>query len=214
VPEPPLALQQKFVSAVAQWEQINKRLTDGLAESKKLFQGLMQQAFTGELTTAWEAAHANEIAAEQTRREQLPRWVLLDFVRERQRRRPGEPVLITSLMKYVFLLQKEGTTGHTLYHFVPYKYGPFARELYRDLEALAADGFVDVTETDEERTEISLVPSKEATVQKAIAELPEDLRAGVARVLEHYGHVSHNQLLTTVYEKFPAYATKNRLRRR
>jgi hypothetical protein len=128
--------------------------------------------------------------------------VLLDFVRERQRSRPSEPVLIISLMKYVFLLPKEGTTGQTLYHFVPYKYGPFAKELYQDLEALAADGCVAVTETDEERTKIALVREKEATVQKAIAELSEDLRAAVLGVLNQDGDLSYNQLLATVYENF------------
>jgi uncharacterized protein YwgA len=138
----------------------------------------------------------------------------LDFVRKRQRHRPSEPVLITSLMKYVFLLQKEGTTGQALYHFVPYKYGPFARELYQDLETLAAEGFIAVTETDEERTEITLAPSKEATVQEVIANLPENLQVDVTRVLEQYGPLSHNQLLASVYEKYPAYTTKSRLRRR
>ena len=117
-------------------------------------------------------------------------------------------------MKYVFLLQKEGTTGQTFYHFVPYKYGPFARGLYHDLEALAAEGFISVTESDEERTEIALDPSKETTVQEVIAQLPENLRADVMRILEHYGSLSHNQLLATVYAKYPAFATKSRLRRR
>jgi type I restriction enzyme, S subunit len=214
IPLPPITLQSKFVSAVEQWEQIHQRLTNGLAESKKLFQGLMQQAFSGELTAVWEAARADEIAAEQRQRERLPRLALLDFVHERQRRRPSEPILITSLMKYVFLLQKEGTTGQPLYHFVPYKYGPFARELYQDLETLAAEGFIAVTESDEERTEIALAPSKEATVQEVIAKLPESFRADVTRVLEQYGSLSHNQLLATVYEKYPAYARKSSLRRR
>ena len=213
MPVPPITLQSKFVAAVEQWEQLHRRLTDGLTESKNLFQGLMQRAFTGELTASWEAAHADEIVAEQTRRERLPRLVLLEFVRERQQRHPKEPVLITSLMKYTFLLQKEGTTGQTLYHFVPYKYGPFARELYQDLEALAADGFITVTETDEEHTEIAIIPSKETMVQRAVAELPEDLQADIAAVVERYGDLAHNDLLATVYQKFPAYATKSRLRR-
>jgi uncharacterized protein YwgA len=82
-------------------------------------------------------------------------------------------------MKYVFLLQKEGTTGQPLYHFFPYKYGPFARELYHDLEALATEGFISVTESDEERTEIALDHSKETMVQEAIAQLPESLRTDV-----------------------------------
>ena len=122
---------------------------------------LCNEGFSAELTTSWEAEHAFEIAAEQARRERLPRLVLLNFVHERQQQRTKEPDLVTSLMKYVFLLQEEGTTGQSLYHFVPYKYGPFARELYQDLEALAAEGLISVTESDEERTEIALDPSKE-----------------------------------------------------
>jgi type I restriction enzyme S subunit len=90
IPVPPITLQSKFAAAIEQWEQIHGRLTDGLAESKRLFQGIMQEAFTGELTAAWEAAHTDEIAAEQTRCERLPRLVLLDLVRERQRRRPHQ----------------------------------------------------------------------------------------------------------------------------
>ena len=71
-----------------------------------------------------------------------------------------------------------------LYPFVPYKYGPFARELYQALEALAAEGFIAVAESDEERTEIALDPSKEITVQEVVTQLPESLRADVTRVLE------------------------------
>ena len=66
----------------------------------------------------------------------------------------------------------------------------------------------------EERTEITLAPSKEATVQEVIAKLPENLQVDVTRVLEQYGPLSHNQLLAAVYEKYPAYTTKSRLRRR
>jgi hypothetical protein len=86
--------------------------------------------------------------------------------------------------------------------------------LYRDLEALATEGFISVTESDEERTEIALDRSKETMVQEAIAQLPESLRTDVMRVLEHYGALSHNQLLATVYAKYPAFATESRLRRR
>jgi hypothetical protein len=116
-------------------------------------------------------------------------------------------------MKYVSLLKEEGTTGQMLYHFVPYKYGPFAREFYQNLEALAAEGFISVTESDEERTEIALGPSKETTVQEVESQLPESLRADVMRVLEHYGSLSHSRLLAIIYAKYPAFATESRLRR-
>ena len=71
-----------------------------------------------------------------------------------------------------------------------------------------------VSETGEERIEIVLAPSKETTVEEETTQLPENLRADVTRVLEQYGSLSHTQLLTTVYEKYPAYAAKSRLRRR
>jgi type I restriction enzyme S subunit len=140
IPVPPITLHSKFATAVEQWEQINQRLTNGLGEGKRLFQGIIQQAFTGQLTAAWEATLEDEIAA-----------------------------------------------GQSLYHFVSYKYGPFVRQLYHDLEALAAEGFLTVAESDEERTEIALDPSKELMVQEVIAQLPENLQADVMQVLEHYG---------------------------
>jgi hypothetical protein len=90
------------------------------------------------------------------------------------------------------LLQKEGTTGQTFDHFVPYKYGPFARQLYHDLEALAAKEFFSVSESDEERATITLDPSKKATVEEVIAQLPENLQGNVTRILVHYGSLSHN----------------------
>jgi hypothetical protein len=55
---------------------------------------------------------------------------------------------------------------------------------------------------------------KDTMIAEAIAQLPESLRADVLRVLEHYGPLSHNQLLATVYVKYPAFATKSRLRHR
>jgi hypothetical protein len=117
-------------------------------------------------------------------------------------------------MRYVFLLPKEGTTGQTFDHFVPYKYGPFPRERYHDQEALAAEGFISASESDEERTEIALDPSKEATVEEVIAQLPDNLQGDVTRILLHYGSLSHHQVVATVYAQYPAFATKSRLWRR
>ncbi len=83
--------KSKSLSPVARWV--------GTIAVCTFFQGLMQQTFTGQLTAAREAAHADRIAAEQTRRERLLQLVILDFVLDRQRHRLGEPVLITSLSK-------------------------------------------------------------------------------------------------------------------
>jgi type I restriction enzyme S subunit len=214
VPVPPVALQRKFVSAVDQWDQTYERLASALRESVGMFNSLLHHSFTGELTAEWEAQQAQAIILEQTRRERQPRLVLLDFVCERQRLRPQEPVLVTSLMKYAFLLQKEGSTDETSYCFVPYKYGPFARELYNDLHALAADGLVTVTETDEEKTEITLLAAKQSEAEQAITELREELRADIAGIVAQYGPLDHSALLKLVYEKYPEFAKKSVLKRR
>ena len=61
---------------------------------------------------------------------------------------------------------------------------------------------------------------KEATVsvlrevrQPLTAQLPEELLEGL-KAVDDYDGSRHNALLKRVYEKFPAYATKSRLRKR
>lgn len=49
---------------------------------------------------------------------------------------------------------------------------------------------------------------------KRRAEILDALRSDVATILTAYGDLDHNALLKTVYEKYPAYAVKSRLRRK
>ena len=119
-------------------------------------------------------------------------------------------MLITAVMKYAFLLQMEGSSRRRLYNFVPYHYGPFAQEVYSDLENLQQQGLV-IIEEDDEKTRINLTaPDK---VEQALQELPEDLRQDIAAIVETYGNLDHEGLLKVVYERYPAYAKKSRRRR-
>jgi len=118
---------------------------------------------------------------------------------------------VTALMKYAFLLQMEGNGRRRFYHFVPYHYGPFAKELYADLERLQADGLVTVDDdTDEDKTRITLANAAHADA--ALANLPDVLKEDVAAILDSYGNLDHSALLKTVYDKYPAYAKKSRVR--
>ena len=130
-------------------------------------------------------------------------------------------MLVTALMKYAFLLQMEGGGGRRLYRFVPYHYGPFAKELYTDLENLQEEGLVSVDNDSEEdlpaadvvqagKTRVALADPERA--EQALAELPDDLKEDAAAIIENYGSLDHNALLRTVYENYPAYAKKSRLR--
>lgn len=214
VPVPPLDLQKKFVSAVEHWIQTSERLNGVSREANKLFESLIHSAIDGELTVEWEAANPEWIATQIELRERLPRLVLLFFLQEKAARagRAGQAaILVTALMKYAFLLQMEGSVRRRFYHFVPYHYGPFAKELYADLERLQDEGLVAVdNHTDEDKTRITLTDLSKA--EAALSELPEDLKEEVAIILDDYGDLDHNALLKTVYDKYPAYAKRSRLR--
>lgn len=211
---PPIVLQQSFCSQVNQLAEVTQRLKDGLTIASSSFDGLLSRAFTGELTAEWEAANAEWIAEQQALYERLPRLLVLALLVEKTKRarRAAAEVLVTALMKYTFLLQMEGNANHRrLYHFVPYHYGPFAKELYSDLEALEREGLVRVEiDHEEDKTRITLVDADKA--EAVLAALPEDLKEDVVTIVETYGNLDHNALLQTVYEKYTAYAKKSQLK--
>lgn len=215
VPLPPTQLQEKFVSAVEQWVQASQSLTEGLKDASGLFASMMHQAFTGRLSAEWEAANAEEIDAQVTLHERLPRLLLLALIRERALRTENvakADLLITALMKYAFLFQMEGGRRR-LYHFVPYHYGPFAKQIYEDLQGLVRDGVVRVEDgEDEEKTRITLVDMAKA--DQMLADVPVDYRAEIASIIDTYGALDHRNLLKTVYKKYPAYAKKSKVGKR
>jgi type I restriction enzyme S subunit len=213
---PPANEQKHFANIARHYAERLKILSDALASADATFQSVLSRAFTGELTVEWEAANAEEIAAQQAFHERLPRLLVLALIAEKAKRasRAAAEVLVTALMKYVFLLQMEGNGGRRrLYHFVPYHYGPFAKELYADLKKLQEEGLVTVdNDSEEEKTRIALADPERA--EQALAALPDDLKEDVAAIIENYGRLDHNALLKAVYEKYPAYARKSRLKRR
>jgi type I restriction enzyme S subunit len=214
VPVPPVPLQNKFVTAVEQWNQSTTRLTTAVHGAEDILRSLTAHAFTGELTAEWERENAQLIADQQALNERLPQLLLLAILGEKAKRPSGAAseavVLVTALMKYVFLVQMEGTAQRRVYRFVPYHYGPFAKELYADLDALQEKGLITVHNGDDDKTEIRL--SKPQAAEEAIADVPDDLREDVCGVLEQYAQLDHRQLLQAVYEKYPTYAAKSRLR--
>lgn len=213
IPVPPIEFQQKFVGQYEQWKLSKEKLEGSLREASDIFSCLLSRAFTGELTAEWGSANTEAIAASAALHERLPRLLLLAFLKEKVVRTSRKAaVMVTALMKYAFLSQMEGASRRRLYHFVPYHYGPFAKEVYGDLQQLQDEGLVTVdNNTDEDKTLITLTdPAKADAV---LAELPEDVQEDVAAVLNAYGDMDHNTLLKNVYEKYPAYAKKSRLRR-
>ncbi len=216
VPVPPLQQQDYFIQQAEHYSETRKKYALAFREAELCFTSLMSQAFTGELTAEWEAANAEWIAAQKALHERLPRLLVLALLMEKAKRarRAATEVLVTALMKYAFLVQMEGNAARRrLYHFVPYHYGPFAKELYADLQALQDEGLVRVeSDPDEDKTRIVLIDPAKA--QEALGELPDDLKEDAATIIDTYGDLDHNALLRVVYEKYPAYARKSRLKRK
>ncbi|MBW4693870.1 MAG: restriction endonuclease subunit S [Lyngbya sp. HA4199-MV5] len=226
---PSLKLQKDFVMQLEQWKASKQRLTSGYEEANGIFSSLLSQSFTGELTGEWETANADLIAAKQRYSDRLPRLVLLSFLRDKIHRsqQADATVLVTALMKYLFLFQMEGAAQRRLYQFIPYHYGPFAKELYPDLEALQEEGLLTVDNGDETKTHLSLTNPE--AVEQTLADLTHDLdpeitnlltedftamQADITTILNTYGALDHNTLLTTVYEKYPAYAQRSKVKNR
>jgi type I restriction enzyme S subunit len=214
--QPPALARAHFGKVISHLLDIDSAASNCSQISETLFSNLLSRAFSGELTAEWEAANAEWIAERQAFYERLPRLVILALLAEKAKRagRAAATVLITALMKYVFLFQMEGNGGRRhLYHFVPYHYGPFSKEVYADLEALEQEGLVRVEkDPEEEKTEITLADA--AKIEERLAMLPDDIKQDVAVIIETYGDLDHATLLSTVYEKYPAYARKSQLKRK
>jgi uncharacterized protein YwgA len=169
----------------------------------------------GHLTKGFEETFSDRIAEWQKFEARIPEVVLLDLLQNK--REDGdegrvEPVLlVTAMMKLMFLIQMKGTAKRRFYEFVPYHYGPFAKELYADLEKLQEDGLITIDNGDEDKTKITLADPAKA--KELTDQLPEELREDVQAIIDEYGGLKHNELLDRVYEEFPAYAKRSRRKR-
>lgn len=120
----------------------------------------------------------------------------------------GAPIQNTMLVKLAFLLREETAVGqdHTFYGFVPYKQGPFSFGMYRELETLERDGYV------ERGTQsIGLAAHTKKLSREQIERLSPAQSDAVASVVREYGSRKRPSLLRSVYSRYPWYASKSEL---
>ncbi len=120
----------------------------------------------------------------------------------------GGPIQNTMLVKLAFLLREETAIGRdrTFYGFVPYKQGPFSFGLYRELEILERDGYVD-----RGKQSIGLAARTRKLSLDQIERLSPAQSDAVATVVKEYGSKQRTSLLRTVYSRYPWYASKSEL---
>lgn len=222
---PSLDLQRQFAQSVSAIEAQLDQQVKARDTLDTLFEALLARAFRGELTAGLTLQEAFGLTERQ--------MALLRLLSSAAQVR--EPVLVTSAMKYTFLFQMEGTQAgqpveriaaeprapyatEPAYDFVPYKYGPFAKELYDDLETLEAAGLVKSEHSPKSKgalrgkTEIYLVQSQTAAIHDLGDNLPSEARQAADAVIGQYGNLSQKQLLDLVYQRYPEYAINSQRR--
>lgn len=119
-----------------------------------------------------------------------------------------QPLTRTVLVKHAFLLRHETdvSSDPAFYDFVPYKFGPFSFALYRELEALQRDGYVEF-----ENDRFLLSSDMLGASLERVAELSGAARSSVRAISTRYGKLRQRALLKDVYQRYPRYASKSEL---
>jgi uncharacterized protein YwgA len=211
IPLPPIELQQEFAQIVEKFEKKRKELQRTLKTLESLFKLLQKKAFTGELTAEWREQNRVEWEIPQIIKRQAVLLASLYYHQNIMQK----PALITLAMKSAFLLQQEA--GLDLeYEFIPYKYGPFSKEVYEDIEELERNMLVEriKPKKDVEMTEIKLVDEFSDWAERIIETLPKKIKDTMKTYAEKYGKMELNELLDYVYAKYPDYAVNSKRKRR
>jgi uncharacterized protein (DUF488 family) len=100
------------------------------------------------------------------------------------------------MMKWAFLLSCETPShgGKTFYQFIPYRYGPYSFTLNQETDALIRNGFL---EKGLENSWILTDSGKELDIN-----LPNDITQDIHYIATEYGHLSGEELLDLVYDKY------------
>ena len=121
-------------------------------------------------------------------------------------RMPGEKASRTQFVKWLFLLREEENIDRyvNFYSFFPYKYGPFSFVAYRDIARLERFGWVKSDSSSFRFT----------TPEKGYSEpeLPPSVIYSIEKIIEKYGTLSQQSLVSYVYEKYPWYASKSKVK--
>jgi uncharacterized protein YwgA len=121
----------------------------------------------------------------------------------------------TRLQKLMFLVQKrmeeQGDPVNWGYNFRAYDYGPFAKELYDDLDRLRRRGFVEERERhlddDVIQYDYILTPKGREFVQEELEERrPDGLAETVEAIKNDFNNVPLQHLIDYVYTEYPEYA--------
>jgi len=207
IPLPPIDLQQQFTRIVEEFEKKRQEMQKTLETLESLFKLLQKKAFTGDLTAEWREKNNVDWELPKITERQA---ILLAVIYYHQNL-IQKPAMVTVVMKSAFLLQQEAGLNLN-YDFIPYKYGPFSKEVYEDIEKLEKNLLVERVKPkkDAEMTEIKMIDEFKDRAESIIKTLPQEIKETIKSYTEKYGRMELNKLLDYVYDKYPKYAVKSK----
>jgi DNA-binding PadR family transcriptional regulator len=130
-------------------------------------------------------------------------WLLLALAHRR-----GQPMTPAQIQKSMFLMRMEAGRylGDRFYEFIPYNYGPFDADIYRDLDWLAAKGVV-ITDTSPGRNwrTYAVTPAGIDAAERAMASADRTAVSYLGRVVDWVTSVSFPVLIRAIYDKYPQF---------
>jgi len=124
----------------------------------------------------------------------------------------GRPLTPVQLQKSLFLLGRElpAAVGPDFYQFEPYDYGPFDATIYRDAEALAEQGLIDIQPAPHARYNqyrATLQGLEQATALKRRA--PVQAVTYLSTIVEWARSLTFPELVRAIYARYPEYRSRS-----
>jgi len=128
----------------------------------------------------------------------------------------GSALSPVQLQKALFLIGEDlpWATGNDFYKFVPYNYGPFDSSIYHDADELSSGGLAVVGyQAGRRYCEYAISPQGQKRAEQVMAKIKPEVAAHVKSVVKWVKNVSFEQLLRTIYDKYPQYAVNSVFRK-
>jgi hypothetical protein len=137
---------------------------------------------------------------------QRPYWPLLALCAS-----PDHRLTPVQIQKALFLLRENlpNKIGKHFYNFIPYHFGPFDAEVYRDLDGLEVRGWVRKVRADNHRgSDYELTPGG---ISAALSMKPgNEVAASYLRIVaEWMKPLSFSALVSSIYNRYPRYRSQS-----
>ena len=116
----------------------------------------------------------------------------------------GKPHAPVQVQKLLFLLDREAHAliGGPYFNFVAYHYGPYDKEVYRELEQLDGYGMVTIRSDGWQRS-YALTPRGQRKGERILRGLPPEAKKYIRAASEFVLSLGFSELVSAIYKAYP-----------